>query len=43
MINPPFNINKAFKEQVNKCMKITFGEMTEPRIGKILAKQIQEC
>ena len=38
MINPTFNINKAFKEQVNKCLKTTFGAITQPHISKILAK-----
>ena len=31
-INPTLNIKKAFKEQVTKCMKNTFGEMTQPHI-----------
>ena len=25
VINLTFNINKSFREQVNKCMKTTFG------------------
>ena len=39
MINPTFNINKAFKYQVSKCMKSTFGAITQPHISKILSKQ----
>ena len=43
MIYPKFNINKALKDQVIKCMKTTFGEITQPHIGKIFAKKIQWC
>ena len=39
IINLTLNINKAFKEQVNKCMKSTFGAMTQPHISKILSKK----
>ena len=28
MINPKLNIYKSFSEQVNKCMKTTFGSIT---------------
>ena len=28
MINPNFNINKAFRVQADKCMKTTFGTIT---------------
>ena len=42
MIYPNLNINKAFKDQVNKCMKTEFGAITQPHISKILAKNIQE-
>ena len=28
MINPKLNINKAFKDQVTKCMKTTFVTIT---------------
>ena len=38
MINPTLNIKKSFREQVNKCMKNTFGEITQPNIKTILAK-----
>ena len=43
MINPTLNIKKSFKEQVTKCMKTTFGAITQPYISKILSKKIQEC
>ena len=36
MINPKFNINKSFKEKVNKCMNTTFGEITQPHITNTL-------
>ena len=39
MINPKLNLNKAFKDQVTKCMKTTFVEMTQPRISKALFKK----
>ena len=39
MINKKLNINKYFKEQVTKCMKTTFGAMTQPHISKILYKK----
>ena len=35
MINPTLNINKAFIEQVNKCMKTPFGAITQPHIRTI--------
>ena len=38
MINPNFSINKAFKEQVTKCMKTIFVAMTQQYISKILSK-----
>ena len=38
MNNPKFNINKAFIEQVNKCMNNTFGPSTQLFIGSTLAK-----
>ena len=38
MINPRLNINKALREQVNKCMKTTFGSITQPHIRTILLK-----
>ena len=41
MINPKLNINKAFREQLNKCMNTKFGEITQPNISKTLAKKIR--
>ena len=38
-INPTLSIDKAFKEQLTKCTKNTFGAMTQPRISKILPKK----
>ena len=38
MIKPALNINKAFKDQVTKCMKKTFVAITQPHISKMLAK-----
>ena len=32
MINPNFNINKPFREQVDKSMNTTFGPITQPHI-----------
>ena len=43
MIKPKLNINKAYKEQGTKCIKTTFGEITQPYISKISAKKIQGC
>ena len=37
-INPTLNINKSSKYQVTKCMKTTFGAITQPHISKILLK-----
>ena len=39
MINPTSNINKSFREQVNKCMKTTFGTITQPHIKTTSAKK----
>ena len=39
MINPNFNINKPFREKVEKCMKTTFGIITQPFIRSILQKK----
>ena len=30
MTNPKLNINKAFREQVHKCMNNIFGPSTQP-------------
>ena len=38
MINPNFNINKAFKEQGTKCMRTTFGAITRSHVRTILVK-----
>ena len=39
MINPGFHVNKAFKEQVEKFMNTTFGEITQPFIKATLSKR----
>ena len=39
MINPTLNINKAFKEQVNKCMNNLFDAITQPNIKTRLEKK----
>ena len=39
MINPGFHDNKAFKEQVEKCMNTTFGELTQPFIKTTISKK----
>ena len=36
MINPSLNINKSSREQVKKCMFITFGAITKPFIKSAL-------
>ena len=38
IINPNFNINKAFREQVDKFMNTKFGSITKPRIRSTLSK-----
>ena len=38
MINPNFNINKSFIEQVDKSMNNTFGPITQPHIRATLTK-----
>ena len=38
IMNPNLIINKAFKQQVEICMKTTFSEMTQQHISKILSK-----
>ena len=43
MINPNLSINKYFKEQVTKCMKATFGAMTQQHISKILSTTKKQC
>ena len=38
-INQKLNINKAFREQVDKCMKNSFGAITQPHIKTTLEKE----
>ena len=38
MINPGLNVNKAFVEQVEKCMYITFGAITQTFLKSTWAK-----
>ena len=38
MINPTFNINKAFTEQVDKFMNITFSPLIQLYISATLTK-----
>ena len=42
-VNPVLNVNKDFKEQVEKCMFTTFGVITQPLIKSTLSKKIQAC
>ena len=30
MINPSFCVNKAFRDQIEKCINTTFGSLTQP-------------
>ena len=39
MMNPNFNTNKAFRQQVKVCLKNTFGPSTNIHIGKISPKK----
>ena len=43
MINPSFNVNRSFRYQVEKCMKVTFGDITQPHIIIALSKITQVC
>ena len=43
MINPSFHVNKAFRDQVEKSMNTTFGELTQPFTKATLSKKIQGC
>ena len=38
MINPGFNVNKAFRDQVEKCMYTKLGEITQPFTKATLSK-----
>ena len=40
MMNPNLSINKTFKEKVTKCMKATFGAMTQQHIKEIVSNNI---
>ena len=39
MINPGLNVNKAFRQHVEKCTCTTFGEITKPFIKATLLKK----
>ena len=39
MINKKLNINKAFREQLHKCMNNKFGPITQPHIRSTLSKK----
>ena len=39
IINPSLHVNKAFKEQVEKCMNNSFGELTQLFIKTTLLKK----
>ena len=39
MINPNLNINKAFREQLDKCMKPKYGPITQPHIIATFSKK----
>ena len=39
MINSDFNINKLLREQVDTCMKTTFGTITQPNIRATLSNK----
>ena len=38
MIKTGLNVKKSFREQVEKCMYTTFGEITQPFIKSTLLK-----
>ena len=40
MLNPTLNRNRAFKDQVNVCLKNTFGPDANNHIAKTLSKNI---
>ena len=42
-MNSKLHKNKGFKDQVEGCLKHTFGTSTNIHIIKILLKKIQEC
>ena len=39
MMNPGFNVNKTFIEQMKKCMFTTFGAIAQPFIKSTLLKK----
>ena len=39
MINPNLNVNKSFKEKVEKCMNNTFSALTQPFIKNTMSKK----
>ena len=39
MIDPSLYVNKAFKEQVEKCINTTFGELSQNFIKNTLSKK----
>ena len=39
IINPTLHVNKAFKDQAEKCMNNTFGNVTQPFIENITTKK----
>ena len=39
MINPTLHVNKAFKDQVYKCMNNTFGNVTQTFITNVMTKK----
>ena len=41
MINLSLHVNKAFREQVDKCMNNMFGSLTQHFIKNTLSKTIQ--
>ena len=38
MVYPGLRVNKAFRDQVEKCMHTTFGELTQTFIKATLSK-----
>ena len=40
MVNPILHVNKAFKEQVQKCMSDKFDTNTKSHIENIMEKRI---
>ena len=38
IINPTLNVNKSFKDKVEKCMNNMFGTLTQPFIKNVMTK-----